>query len=73
MPRRKLTDVKTYWNVGVPKALSAEIELMLYDPFLGQAKFGAKSALVVQLLQEWVATRKAATVDMPLSQTELDL
>jgi len=42
-----------------PPMLAAEVDLLLWDPTYEQVKYGARTALIVRLLREWVSeTRK---------------
>ena len=49
---------KTEITVSIPTRLLGELELKLYDPGLGKATYGARSALIVKLLQEWLDKEK---------------
>lgn len=71
MSRRKYTDPRVKWSIYVPSTLAAQVELLLLDPFLGQAKFGAKSELVAALLQKWLDEQYAHRAkQMPLPLPE---
>lgn len=54
MGRRKYTIRRVRWHLQIPETLAAEVELLLLDPFWQQPKWGAKSELVTQLLQDWL-------------------
>jgi hypothetical protein len=54
MTRRKHIDTRVRWHLHIPGTVAAQVELLLLDPFLQQARFGAKSELVTTLLQNWL-------------------
>jgi len=58
MPKHKLLDRPVEWSLRLPSSLANEVELMLIDPLRGKPTFGARSALVVSLLREWIAKTK---------------
>lgn len=70
MGRRKNADPSIEWHVYIPTTLAAEVELLLLDPFLQQAKFGAKSTLVTNLLRQWVEEQKTAVAQAQPEQTK---
>jgi len=41
-------------EVGIPETVFARVSLVLLDPVTGVRKHGAMSALIVQLLREWL-------------------
>lgn len=51
------------WEVLLPAALAARLELLLLDPLTGAVRYGAKSQLVVRLLEEWLAPHAKETSD----------
>lgn len=59
MPPRKLDPV-IEWKLTVPSSLSARVEFQLFDPVRGKPKYGARSALINQLLTEWVEKQEQA-------------
>lgn len=60
MARRKNVDPRMTWHIYIPSTIAAQVELILLDPFLQKARFGAKSELVTALLQEWLDKQKPA-------------
>lgn len=46
------------WRITLPKDLAARIELMIFDHISKRPAYGAKSALVVQLLKDWADSRR---------------
>lgn len=55
MGRRKYTDKRVREVLSIPESVLCKVELLLFDPMKGKVQHGAKSALVTQLLREWVA------------------
>ena len=49
---------KTEITVSIPTRLLGEIALKLYDPGLGSVAYGARSGLIVKLLQDWLDKEK---------------
>lgn len=43
--------------IMIPSSLLAQIDLLLYDPFRGRARYGERSKLIATLLREWVASQ----------------
>ena len=41
-------------HVQLPESLVAEVDLLLYDPLLGQRLHGSWSSLITKLLDRWV-------------------
>jgi hypothetical protein len=41
-------------EIHIPESVMARVSLLLFDPVRGARKHGAMSALVSQLLREWV-------------------
>ena len=68
MGRRKYTIRRVRWHLQIPETVAAEVELLLLDPFWQQPKWGAKSELVTQLLQEWLNSQ----TDRPFQPVPLD-
>lgn len=68
MSRRKRQDPTIRWNIVIPTQLAAEIELLLIDPFLMAQRMGAKSELVVQLLQRWLADQRERQLQLLLEE-----
>jgi hypothetical protein len=58
MPRHKQLDRPVEWSLRLPSSLADEVELLLIDPLRGKPAFGARSALVVSLLREWIDKRR---------------
>jgi metal-responsive CopG/Arc/MetJ family transcriptional regulator len=47
--------------VSLPTTLNAKLELLLYDPLTGKPRYGGRSALIQQLIREWVEKQQIAT------------
>lgn len=58
-PLRSVPAVKRIINLSAP--LSAEVDLLLYDPRLGTIAYGAFSGLIESLLREWVEQQRTPT------------
>ena len=56
MPRGKKPDTipSIEWKLHIEGILAAKVELLLTDPVRKKPKYGARSALVEQLLRVWV-------------------
>lgn len=52
--RKPLADKPIEKALSLPSSIVAEIELRLYDPSTGKAKYGAFAQLVERLLREWL-------------------
>jgi hypothetical protein len=73
MGKRKYADPRVSWHLHIPSTTAAQVELILLDPFLGQAKFGAKSELVTRLLEEWMQNLpKPAQKSAPTQQNAVE-
>ena len=44
--------------ISLPVAVSADVDLALFDPMRGRIKYGARSRLVSALLTSWLAKLK---------------
>lgn len=44
------------WTVNIPETIAAKVALILHDPVRGKPAHGARSALITQLLTEWLRT-----------------
>lgn len=43
------------WKLSLPLDITAQVDLLLEDPVRKRPAYGARSALVEQLLREWVS------------------
>lgn len=71
-PRKAIRGIEI--NVLIPQDLSAAIDILLWDPVLNKPKYGARSALITELLTEWVARQRpefAPQSEVPLSEGEI--
>lgn len=51
-------DRPTNIMVSIPETLNAKVELLLYDPTTGKPRYGGRSALIQQLLRDWVEAQQ---------------
>ena len=50
------------WKCNIPVDVAAQVDTLLLDPLRGIPEYGARSALVTQLLRAWLeAQRKAVS------------
>jgi len=65
--RKSHLDAPVAVFVSLPASLNAKLELLLFDPTTNKPKYGGRSALIQQLLREWIERQQrehlAATVD----------
>lgn len=54
--RRKVESTK--WRISIPNVLALDIDLMLYNPALGKPIYGARSQLITDLLEQYMAKIK---------------
>jgi hypothetical protein len=66
--RKKHVIPSVRWRVEVREDLAAKTELILYDPLRQEIAYGARSALVNQLLEEWLS--KQLKQPLPEKQNE---
>lgn len=55
MPRRPSPDLLIDYKLSVPATLAGMVEVRLMDNVHRKAKYGARSALIKQLLTDWIA------------------
>lgn len=55
MSRRQLPDLTKPWRIHLPATLAGKIEYKLFDPILSKPQYGARSKLLVSLLEYWLA------------------
>lgn len=68
MPRKRHLDTPVQWFINIPKTLAAKVELLLADPLQpDRARYGSRSALVQQLLREWIEKRAK---EMPIDNSK---
>ena len=53
------------WKCQVPTDVAAKVDLLLQDPLRGVPVYGARSALVTQLLRNWLAQFEQAASPEP--------
>lgn len=52
--RKALTTPNTAWKCQIPEDVAAKVDLLILDPVKGVPTYGARSALVTQLLRNWL-------------------
>ena len=52
--RKALTTPNTPWKCQIPEDVAAKVDLLILDPVKGVPTYGARSALVTQLLRNWL-------------------
>lgn len=57
MPRDNSGELRTEWKISLPATLAALVELTLLDPTSSKPKYGARSALISDLLRDHVERR----------------
>lgn len=60
--RKSKLDKPIDWKISIPQSLVVEVEMRLLDPVTLKTRYGARSKLVVRLLQEWVDGQKGDIV-----------
>lgn len=63
MPRRPNPDLWVHWKLTLPATLAGKIAFLFHDPSTNKIKYGARNALVAELLEGWLAARE--TVQTP--------
>ena len=48
-------DPPVEWKISIPQSIAAPVELILSDPLTGKPKHGARSRLLAELLNNWLA------------------
>lgn len=66
MTRRRVIP-NTPITTHIPRDLAEEVRALLLDPLTNRTQFGGLSALVTQLLYNWVDTQRDAAAITPLS------
>lgn len=61
--RKRFADTRKEWKISIPESVAAKIELLLADPLTGKTKHGARSRLIVGLLQDWLKKRNKVEVE----------
>ncbi|HYE38131.1 hypothetical protein [Methylocaldum sp.] len=65
------TEKSIRWRIEVKERIAAQVELLLLDPLTGDIAYGARSALVNQLLREWLDKQRRAN-PVIVEETEED-
>lgn len=58
------------WRVMVPAEIALKVELLLMDPVRGKPTYGARSALVTELLIAYLQKQEASCPTTPPSQLQ---
>ena len=53
------------WKCYIPLPIAAKVDLLLLDPVSGKTRYGARSALVNQLLLQWLTERGMKPLQEP--------
>ena len=48
------------WKCNIPVDVAAKVDTLLLDPLRGIPEYGARSALVTQLLRAWLSSQQKA-------------
>lgn len=56
--RKAHADVPVSWRLSIPQSIAVQVELLLYDPLLGQVGYSARSDYVCTLIREDIERRK---------------
>lgn len=57
MPRQP-TEPTLRWNLHIPATLAGRIEFMLHDPLAARPIYGARTILLIKLLEFWEARQR---------------
>lgn len=70
--RKPHIDPPSVFPVSIPSSLARRLEEALFDPLTGKARYGARSALIEQLLERWLDERapRAPTAPSSLDGTD---
>ena len=68
--RKPHTEKSVRWRIEVKEKIALQVELLLLDPLTGEIAYGARSALINQLLAEWLEKQRRAKV--VVEETEED-
>jgi hypothetical protein len=63
------------WKITVRPDIAAAVEERLFDPSLGKPRYGARAALINELLERWLREQEemeAAAKDGPILPIEAD-
>lgn len=63
--RKAHIDPPVNFVLSIPQSLAAKVELLLYDPTTGKPAYGGRSALIQQLLREWVESQLLTRENKP--------
>jgi len=63
MPRGKKphSDPPILWSIHVRTSIANKVTLILSDPLSGKPRHGARSKLINQLLDKWIAEQQKET------------
>jgi len=56
------------WKCYVPLNVATQVDVLLLDPFTGAPRKGARSALITQLLIQWLAHQRKGGDDSGLQE-----
>jgi len=61
MSRKKHADRPVEWKLSIPSSVAGAVDLELFDAVRGRPTYGARSALVTELLKEWLKSLEQNT------------
>ena len=64
--RKKLIDPPVRWRLNLPQSLATLIDLMLYDPVMGEVGYGQRSQYITRLIKEDLAKRRAIQAEVEI-------
>lgn len=59
--RKPLTDKSVEWKISLPSSVAVRVELFLTNPLTGKPRYGTRSKLITQLLQDWLDVMQPTT------------
>ena len=59
MPRPLNPDLTKKWKICLPATLAGTVEFYLFDRIHNKPRYGARAALLTELLEKWVEEQKA--------------
>ncbi len=70
MSKPRATDRPVKWNIPIPSSVAVAVELRLVNPARGKARYGAKAALVTQLLRKWLREQETTIEEIKANGPE---
>lgn len=60
------------WKLKIPVPIAVELDMLVFDPVKGINAYGQRSALVTQILREYLERRKLQPPELPDGVDKLD-